>query len=153
IHIVAQAKRAGLRLAPKQLFYHQTIAELAAAAGMGGNSVIGQDVVTGPALLTPIQRWFFDKNAPDPHHWKLAVMLTPQGRLSLACLEEAVGAIMERHDALRFRYKNEGTGWQQHGEGLNNSSAPLSAIDLTLLPESMQSAAIETLADGLQKSL
>jgi len=153
IQIVAKAKQAGLRLTAKQLFYHQTIAELAAVAGVGLTTVIGQGVVTGPVSLTPIQRWFFNQNASDPYHWNLAVMLTLHARLSLASLEEVVRALMERHDALRFRYESKGTGWQQRSEGLNNSSAPLCAIDLTLLPDSMQSAAMEMITADLQKSL
>ena len=48
------ARRPGLRLTPRQLFQHQTIAELAPAAAAGAAAVAAeQGPVTGPVPLTP----------------------------------------------------------------------------------------------------
>ena len=58
IKIVARANAAGLSLATGQLFRHQTIAELAEAAGVSVNVSAQQDNVTGAVPLTPIQHWF-----------------------------------------------------------------------------------------------
>ena len=55
IQIIARAAQAGLQLTPKQLFQHQTVAELAAAAGTGTAVLAEQDTISGPVPLTPIQ--------------------------------------------------------------------------------------------------
>ncbi|MHC5830862.1 MAG: phosphopantetheine-binding protein, partial [Nostoc sp.] len=55
IQIVARANQAGLQLTPKQLFAHQTIAELAAVAGTLQNIQTEQELVTGQVPLTPNQ--------------------------------------------------------------------------------------------------
>ncbi|MDT5270271.1 MAG: hypothetical protein QOH49_2457, partial [Acidobacteriota bacterium] len=52
IQIVARANRGGLRLTPKQLFDHPTVAGLAAVAGVGAGARAEQGLVTGEAPLT-----------------------------------------------------------------------------------------------------
>ena len=34
-----------------------------------------QGTCSGPVPLTPIQRWFFERDLPDPHHWNQALLL------------------------------------------------------------------------------
>jgi hypothetical protein len=53
IQIIAKATLAGLRFTPRQVFQHQTIAELVAVADMAPTLHAPQDPVTGPVLLTP----------------------------------------------------------------------------------------------------
>ena len=67
--------RQGLRVTPRQLFQHQTIAELAAVAGTSPAVQAEQGPVTGAAPLTPIQHRFFEQRLPDPHHYNQAVLL------------------------------------------------------------------------------
>src|SRR5207245_1024437 len=60
IQVISRARRAGLGLATKDLFLHQTIESLArvvteVAAGPGEPAM-----VSGALPLTPIQRWFFE---------------------------------------------------------------------------------------------
>jgi hypothetical protein len=71
IQIIARANEIGLRLTPKQIFQHQTIAELAAVAGTSNAGRTEQGPVGGTAPLTPIQRWFFEANMPqqDVNEW------------------------------------------------------------------------------------
>src|SRR5262249_2463437 len=61
IQIIARAAREGLRLTPRQLFEHQTIAELAAVARFAEGARTEQGPVVGPVPLTPIQHWFFEQ--------------------------------------------------------------------------------------------
>src|SRR4029078_13418004 len=60
IQIVARANRAGIRLSPRQMFQHQTIAELAEVAGTATVAVVEQEAVTGHVVLTPVQARFFE---------------------------------------------------------------------------------------------
>jgi hypothetical protein len=34
--------------------------------------------VVGPVPLAPIQRWFFEHDFTDPHHWNQALLLRPK---------------------------------------------------------------------------
>src|SRR6185436_10418116 len=50
MRVVTKAKQAGIEITPKQLFQHQTVAELAEAAGKV-RIVAEQGLVTGPVLM------------------------------------------------------------------------------------------------------
>ena len=85
IQIIARANQAGLRLTLKQLFQHQTVAELAAAAGTTPALQADQGLVTGPVPLTPIQHWFFEQQLPDCHHYNQAMLLEVRQALDPLC--------------------------------------------------------------------
>src|SRR5690606_22797134 len=62
IRIVAKAKEAGLPCTVRQLFQHQTIAELAALLGASSTPALAAPLIPHhePTPLTPIQHWFFE---------------------------------------------------------------------------------------------
>jgi len=99
-----------LQLTPKQLFAHQTIAELAAMAGTIRTIQAEQGLVTGTLPLTPIQQWFFEQNHPDPHHWNQAVSWKC-GMYTTPAVGAGSAALIGHHDApARFVRTS---GWQQ----------------------------------------
>src|SRR5439155_26049905 len=60
IQIIARARLSGLYLTPKQIFQHQTIAQLARVAEPLGQVLQSEQAeVIGPVPLTPIQHRFF----------------------------------------------------------------------------------------------
>ncbi|HLL46694.1 MAG TPA: AMP-binding protein, partial [Longimicrobiaceae bacterium] len=75
VQVSTAARRAGLRVLPRQLFEHTTIAELARVVATGATVVAEQGPVTGPAPLTPIQRSFFADGPVAPHHFNQALLL------------------------------------------------------------------------------
>jgi len=113
IQIVARANQAGLRLKPRQLFEHQTIAELAAVAGEANRIQAEQGLVTGQVPLTPIQHWFFKQELAEPNHWNQNMVLSVPADLDLKTLENAFQVLSRHHDALRLAYHCHHTGWQQ----------------------------------------
>ncbi|HEX3528531.1 MAG TPA: amino acid adenylation domain-containing protein [Thermoanaerobaculia bacterium] len=154
IQVIARAQQAGLRLTPRQLFQHQTVAELAAAALEEEAPKEGaeQGPVTGPVPLTPIQQWLFAQELDDLQHWNLAVMLELREAVRPEHLHRAVGLLLEHHDALRLRFRREATGWTQWNDppGL---IVPCAAFDLSALPGAAQKAALESASEDLQRSL
>nr|WP_264196775.1 phosphopantetheine-binding protein [Microseira wollei] len=104
IQAIARANKAGLRLTPKQLFEHQTIAELAAVASTMQITEAQQGLVTGEVHLTPIQHWFFQQNLPQPHHFNQAVLLQVEQNCDLVLLQQAIQQLVLHHDALRLRF-------------------------------------------------
>ncbi len=151
IQVVARAQRAGLKLSPRQVFLHQTVAELAAIATQEtGKSDEGP--VSGPVQPTPIQRWFFDLALPAPHHWNHAVMLAARQSLDPARLRAACAALHERHDALRLRAVREAGEWRLWNAG-PEEPLPFAVVDLGALPPAARPAALAAAAAGVQTGL
>jgi len=152
IQIIARANQLGIVLSPKLLFMHQTISELAAVAGTTGSIVAEQGLVTGVVPLTPIQHWFFEQNLPQPHHFNQSFLLSVPSECKPEQLEQVVQYLLLHHDALRLGFVKSESEWQQiHAVGADNTA--LSWFDLSTLPTTEQTTAIETIAAQLQASL
>ncbi|MGK4003930.1 amino acid adenylation domain-containing protein [Sorangium sp. So ce1036] len=158
LQVVSRAKQAGLRLTARQMFQHQTLAALAAAAGVAsaaasaGEGPAGEGPATGDVPLTPIQRRFFARDLPNPHHWNQALLLTVAEPLDWPALQAAVQALVGHHDALRLRYVPEGGGYRQtHAPG--EPEAVAHRADLSRVPEADLPRAIEAHASRWQASL
>ena len=152
IQIVARANRVGLHLTPQQVFQHQTIAAMAAVAGTQKAIQAEQGLVTGPLPLTPIQHWFFERESPESHHFNQAILLEVRDALDPAMLDQSVRALVSHHDALRLRFVQWKSGWDQVNADLDE--APLvSRTDLSSLAPENRRAAIESTAAEVQASL
>ena len=159
--MIAQAARAGLKLTPKQVFEHPTVAELATVAGESGEIVAGsaaaQAEESGAVELTPIQARFF-RAQPEAalSHYNQALLLEVSEPLAEGLLEETLRELVRHHDALRMRYEpDEAGGWRQHNEPLSAvwGREWLHIIDLSEVGEAEQRAVIEETAAQLQGSL
>ena len=67
-------------------------------------------------------------------------------------LEEALHQVVLHHDALRLRFRKDGTEWQQE-YGPAPASAPIVRVDLSALPEVDRAAALTARATRLQARL
>ena len=152
IKIVARANAAGLALATGQLFRHQTIAELAAAAGVSVNVRAQQSAVTGRVPLTPIQHWFFNNPLPNPHHFNQSLMIEIRKSLDVSRIEEVVGHLIAHHDAFRLRFRQEDEQWIQFATP-PDSLVPFSRVDVSQHTGQALSSAIEAEAAKAQASL
>ncbi|MEG4500182.1 amino acid adenylation domain-containing protein [Microcoleus sp. F10-C6] len=152
IQIISKANSAGLHLTVKQIFQHQTIAELAAVAKPTGTLKAFQGLVTGSLPLTPIQHWFFAKNLPEAHHYNQAFLLLVPPNLNPDLLQQALQQLLRHHDALRLRFNQTEAGWQQFN-ALPDEIVPFSLIDLSTLQEEALSQTIESTSSQLQASL
>ncbi|MBW4698401.1 MAG: amino acid adenylation domain-containing protein [Aphanocapsa lilacina HA4352-LM1] len=152
IQMVARARQAGVRLTPRQVFEHQTIAGLAALADTAPASQAEQGSIVGPLPLTPIQRWFFEQDLPGAHHWNQAVLLEVPADLNPDGLEQAMQLLLLHHDALRLRFYREADGWRQAcappGKGV-----PLRRENLTAPPPERFGAAFAAVVAEVQAGL
>jgi len=104
IQIVNRARQQGLSFTPRQLFHHRTIAELAQIVKLDAPCSGPAKTIHKRMELTPVQRWFFEQRFLHPHHWNQAMLLEAQHTLDPSALEQALGLIADRHDALRLRF-------------------------------------------------
>lgn len=152
IQVIARANKLGLRFTPKQLFQHQTIAQLARVINTTQFTQWEQRLITGSLPLTPIQHRFFEQDIPERHHWNQAVLLEVQPVLNFERLEQTIQHLLEQHDALRLRFEQTGSNWQQVNAALA-PVVPCSRVDLSMLTATEQSEAIEAATTQLQNSL
>ncbi|MCI0767842.1 non-ribosomal peptide synthase/polyketide synthase [Bacillus sp. TL12] len=153
IQIVSRAKQAGLQLTPKQIFEHQTIAELAQVVKEEQGVQAEQGIITGDAILTPIQQRFFAQNHPNPHHWNQSMFFRTKGKLDIVSLEKSVRNLLLHHDALRLRYERLPDGaWKQWNEGIEEQLM-LTVISLDEVPEANWHQIIQKEINIAQESL
>ncbi|MEZ3182638.1 amino acid adenylation domain-containing protein, partial [Streptomyces pimonensis] len=104
IQLVSRARRAGLVLTPRDVFTHQTVAELARISGRADDrpDVRAEDDGTGPVELTPIVHRLRERRGPVDAFHQSVLLQVPAG-LGEERLTAAVQALLDHHDALRLR--------------------------------------------------
>src|SRR5690606_10129439 len=152
IQVIARANQAGLRLSPRQLFQHPTVAGLASVAGRGPAVQAEQGLVEGPVPLTPIQRWFFEQEIPNRHHWNQSLLLEVTEPLDPVLIRRTVAALVQHHDALRLRFRQGPVGWEQVNAGVEGET-PFVYYDLARHDDDEMRAFIEIKSAELQESL
>jgi amino acid adenylation domain-containing protein/non-ribosomal peptide synthase protein (TIGR01720 family) len=153
IQIVSRARDAGLAITPRQIFQFQTIAGLAQVAGRASARIISeQSTAEGPVPLSPIQRWFFEQELPEPHFYNHSMMLEVKRKLDPGHLETAVHHLVLEHDALRLRFHRTLQGWQQVCVGPDVHRV-FQHVILSQLSPREQSARIEAITREAQASL
>jgi len=138
IQIVAHARSAGLELSARDLFQHQTIADLARIVRKTPTFHIEQSIVSGEVPLTPIQRAFFGYQPEEPWHFNQAILLNVPHTINSQGLKDALAAIIKHHDALRLQYQADEVGNITQYYTEPNSEIPFyseALKDLSLLQE------------------
>merc|ERR1739838_258547 len=133
-------------------FQHQTIAKLATVANTTIKVQSQQGIVTGVAPLTPIQKWFLDKNQPKAHHFNQSVLLQIPNKIQPELSEKAVDKLLEHHDSLRLRFTLKASEYKQESHG-KSESIPFTVVDLSSTPIPSQPQKIEETATEYQVSL
>lgn len=114
IQVVSRANRYGLALQPQQVFEYQTIAGLAQRLRQQSVVTAGeQELLTGRALLSPIQHWFLELDYPGRSHYNQSQLLTISKEVPASHVASALNALVLHHDALRFTYSQNQDSWQQ----------------------------------------
>ena len=152
IQAISLARRDGLMLTPKQMFAHQTIAELAAVVETKEDLPPAQEAVAGEVPLTPIQRWLFEQNLEEVRHYNQAFLLEVRERMDCGLLKRALQELSRHHDALRLRYLREGESWRQLYSNVEEVP-PLIWVDIAELDEASRRRHVETVAASAQASL
>jgi non-ribosomal peptide synthase protein (TIGR01720 family) len=146
IQMVARAARVGIDLSLRQLFRHQTVAELAADVEGRPTGLRGEPGwVTGPVPMTPGQVWFFDRIAGHleaPHQFSNARLVGLREPAPARHLIAAAAWMLFHHDALRLRVSRLDGAWKQHNAGHEALDDAIHEVDLSALPVERQEAAI-----------
>ena len=153
IQVVSKARAAGLRLQPGQLFRHQSVAELARVVEPFETIRVEQGPVVGPVPLTPIQRWFFERDIDEPEHYNQALLLEVAEGLDAEHIERAVAILAGHHDALRLRFARDEGGWSQRAAAPDDRAVAFEFIDISTFDDPDRRVALEAEAARLQASM
>ncbi|HEX2300339.1 MAG TPA: amino acid adenylation domain-containing protein, partial [Pseudonocardiaceae bacterium] len=152
LQVVSRARQAGLRLASRDIFLHQTIAELAPAVGMATPSAEIEQEISGSVPLTPIQHWLFETEQTNRNHVTMSTFVELTEDLDENTLGAALDALVAQHDALRMRFFQDCGEWRQDLADIDASTL-LTRIDLSALDADEQRAAMEQCALTAQAGL
>jgi amino acid adenylation domain-containing protein/non-ribosomal peptide synthase protein (TIGR01720 family) len=142
LQIVSRASEVGLEISPRDIFEAKTLSRLAEVARSLTNQVAISEPLTGKVPLAPIQRWFFERNLPHPHHWNQTVALEVKEPLNLPALQVALANVVAHHDIFRVRFSQDGEVWEQSYTDLT-VNPPLRVEDFGLCPINRQNELLE----------
>ncbi|MHC5599861.1 MAG: amino acid adenylation domain-containing protein [Nostoc sp.] len=151
--IIARVRQAGLSMTIRQLRKYPTIAELALLLDKTSTNQVAQGTVTGLVQLTPIKHWVLEQNFADFHSWSQGVLLEVRQALDLALLEKALEQLLVHHDALRIRFSQGDSGWQQIVAEPDKVTPSIEIVDLSKLSETEQKYAQEQTINALTANL
>ncbi|MET7951055.1 amino acid adenylation domain-containing protein [Micromonospora sp. NPDC005324] len=144
IKAAARARDLGVEVTVAQLVSAPTVRALDRllntpdedAAAVASSAAVRRPKGTGLAL-TPIQAWFFAQAFADPDHFHQARLFTLPDTCDLSSLRAAVTWALERHDAFRTRFTDNGGAWTAvldeaaPGDILGDHTLPPSGDDKT----------------------
>jgi amino acid adenylation domain-containing protein len=152
IQVIARAHRAGLALEPRQIFFRQTVADLAAALGTQG---VSRDAVALPPIeripdggarpLSSAQErlWFMQKLAPGSAAYLVPRIVRLAGALDPGALQSALTEIVRRHEVLRTSFPE--VDGRAELEVAPPAPFPVPLVDLSGLAAAARSAETERL--------
>lgn len=101
MQLVSRARAAGVRISPRLVFRHRSVAGLAAVAQITDLVAVSDDG-TGTVPLTPVMHWLRELGGPFASYHQAALVQTPAA-LDHTALAAVLQALADRHDLLRAR--------------------------------------------------
>eukprot|EP01125_Pyxidicula_operculata_P018052 TRINITY_DN6394_c0_g2_i1.p1 TRINITY_DN6394_c0_g2~~TRINITY_DN6394_c0_g2_i1.p1 ORF type:complete len:4557 (+),score=1106.77 TRINITY_DN6394_c0_g2_i1:1-13671(+) len=109
IQVIAKANRKGINIRVKDIFDHPTISQLSVFSTPQKSKLKREVLDDNPNanyILSPIQRWYFELQLPNPHYFNQAQFLHLPGLVSHQDALRIVKEILVNHNALRTRFVN-----------------------------------------------
>ncbi|MDQ2882201.1 MAG: condensation domain-containing protein, partial [Actinomycetota bacterium] len=151
IQLVSRIRKAGFVLSSKDIFFHQTVAELALVVTAADGGQADREPVIGSTALTPIQQWFFQTHPVNPHHFNQSMLVELDEDVDEQSLKRALEVLLVHHDALRMRFDQVDGQWRQDNAPPRPTKV-LHRVDLSALAGEDQTAAMEKVADNIHAS-
>ncbi|MEV6943131.1 amino acid adenylation domain-containing protein [Streptomyces sp. NPDC051172] len=129
IHLVSRALAEGLRLSPRDVFEHRTVAGLAAAAAdrPAPGPAAEQDSPIGTLPLTPAMHRLRERGGPIGAFSQSVLLVTPPGADEKR-LTAALQAVLDHHDVLRMRLTADGRSAEIPPRGTIDAATVLECI-------------------------
>ncbi|MCP4682804.1 MAG: amino acid adenylation domain-containing protein, partial [Desulfobacterales bacterium] len=116
LQVVSRLKNRGYEIRPRDMFEYQTISEISPIVDTIKRVEVDQGPVTGEAVLTPIQRYYFNLGLANENHYNQSLMFKSKIPIDDVAFRKSLQAIIEHHDVLRTRFKDSKMMFQPLGE-------------------------------------
>lgn len=150
IRVITKLNQHEYELDIKDLFKYPSIKGISDKIH-NSNKRINQDIVEGEFGLCPIQRWFFEKDLKDKHHWNQSVILSSINGFSETILRKIFDRLVEHHDVFRITFKRQRGHIIQINNGIEHQGYELRSFNFTNNKEWNQS--IRNECEKLQDSI
>ncbi|MFC9774498.1 amino acid adenylation domain-containing protein [Paenibacillus chitinolyticus] len=151
IQVSSRLHQAGYKLEIRDLFKYPTIAQLSLHVKPVARTV-DQGEVTGAAVLTPIQQWFFEREFADAHHFNQSVLLHRKDGFDETAIRKVLQKLTEHHDALRMAFRKTEHGYTAWNRGIGEGE--MYSLEITDFREAANpGAAVEAKANEIQSGI
>ena len=159
IQLVAKARKAGLIISPRDVFEHQSVEALAAAASVvqATDAAPGADSGgVGRLPLSPIMHWLLGRGG-SIRRFSQSMLLEVPARLTKEQLVGVLQAVLDHHDALRLRLvgASDSAEWSLEipEPGTMKAAGCVRRVEVSGLDEGGRLACMEEEAQGAQARL
>ncbi|MBW8687224.1 non-ribosomal peptide synthetase [Chitinophaga rhizophila] len=110
IQIATKLAAQGIQMKVRDILAYHTVEMVCMHIDAGTDSpVADQGIITGEKQHSPIEKWFFSQQFPQPAYYNQSVLLQLHHTPELARLQQAFDQLLAHHDGLRLNY-NASTG-------------------------------------------
>ncbi|MEQ8477448.1 amino acid adenylation domain-containing protein [Fulvivirga sp.] len=109
VQLVGKLAEVGLTTKVQDILTYHTIEQLVESGKiMTSVKRYSQKNLKGTKMLTPIERWFFDRKFAQPSYYTQSLLLAIHSKLELKYLNRALEVIVSYHDSFRLNYDASG---------------------------------------------
>jgi non-ribosomal peptide synthase protein (TIGR01720 family) len=152
MEVTAAARRRGITFNMRDIFRHQTIAELSLATKPIERRSLEAVANTGCWPITPMQRWFFEKKILNSSMWIAAILLEAAAEIEPGRLHLAVKELIRVHEALRLQFRTIKEEWAQYFAEEDDPKT-FQVFDLSHLAHDQQTVHMERICSEMQASM
>jgi amino acid adenylation domain-containing protein/non-ribosomal peptide synthase protein (TIGR01720 family) len=152
LQVVARARAVGLHFTARQLFEHQTIAELSQLVMECSTFNVDQGPIVGSTGLTPAQAWLLDHDLVCVNHFNQSILLEIPRALDSSILDQALRRVLQHHDGLRLRCERRDGRWHAFYAAARDNSV-LEHCDLSRQAPKRRIVMMEEHCAGIQAGL
>jgi amino acid adenylation domain-containing protein/non-ribosomal peptide synthase protein (TIGR01720 family) len=151
IQVAARLNHDSYKIEIADLFLNPTIKEMAKYVKKMDQR-IDQSPVEGKTELTPIQRWLFENDFTNTHHYNQSFMVYSKIGFDEDIIRKVWERLVEHHDALRMVFKRVGKSVVQENRGIKKDShAQLDFFDLRLINLNSQESGSSDIEKDIEK--
>lgn len=121
-----------MKLDIKYILSSPRIKDLSKFVQITSRKKISNQLIEGEVELTPIQKWFFEKEFVEKEYWNQAVMLYRKDGFNEERLKKVFKRLVSHHDALRMRYylKKDNSKIIQYNRAIGENTFSIETLDL-----------------------
>lgn len=103
VQITSRLNDKGFTLNVNDILLHQTISQISLYVKKTVREY-DQGLVVGQKQLSPIDKWFFEKEFKNPNYYNQSALLEFKVNINKEILEKVFGQLIQHHDGLRMNY-------------------------------------------------